>query len=372
MNRNLHIVCFTVPYPISYGGVFDLYYKIKALSDRGIKIHLHCYTTGNTEKHLENICEQVYYYPRSTGLLAWSTRIPYIVSSRISPQLVGRLNNDDYPVLAEGVHSTSFLLNPGFNKKKVALRLHNVEHIYYNTLHSHASNPFKAFYYRMEANLLQQYEQRIADKVDKIFAVSSVDQQYYTDRLGSRVTEFLPVFVDFDFTIQPGRGCYCLYHGNLSVEENAAAVVWLLDNVFANCEVPLIIAGKDPSLRLRRIIRRARNVTLVANPPEAVLHDLLLKAQCHVLPSLNATGVKLKLLHALYTGRHCVVNTAAVRGSGLESVCHIADDPEHFTELVLQCRSTPFTLEEAQNRKQVLAKLFDRDAQANQLIRWLS
>ena len=41
--RQLHIVAFDIPYPPNYGGVIDVWYKLKALHAKGIKIILHCF-----------------------------------------------------------------------------------------------------------------------------------------------------------------------------------------------------------------------------------------------------------------------------------------------------------------------------------------
>ncbi|MBL0146692.1 MAG: hypothetical protein IPP48_14100 [Chitinophagaceae bacterium] len=63
----------------------------------------------------------------------------------------------------------------------------------------------------------------------------------------------MPVFVEHNFiTIKDGVGSYCLYQGNLSVNENEKAVSWLLQNVFSKTTVPFIIAGKNPSKKLVR------------------------------------------------------------------------------------------------------------------------
>jgi hypothetical protein len=42
-DRELHIISFNVPYPPNYGGVMDVFFKIRALHEQGIKIHLHCF-----------------------------------------------------------------------------------------------------------------------------------------------------------------------------------------------------------------------------------------------------------------------------------------------------------------------------------------
>ena len=38
-DMKLNVVSFDIPYPPDYGGVIDIYYKIKALNSAGIKIH---------------------------------------------------------------------------------------------------------------------------------------------------------------------------------------------------------------------------------------------------------------------------------------------------------------------------------------------
>ena len=42
-DKHLHIISFDIPYPPNYGGVIDVYYKIRTLHKLGIKIHLHCF-----------------------------------------------------------------------------------------------------------------------------------------------------------------------------------------------------------------------------------------------------------------------------------------------------------------------------------------
>src|SRR5580765_4305487 len=109
-DRHLHIICLDVPYPVDYGGVFDLFYKIKSLSEAGVHIHLHCFEYGRgKQKELENFCKEVYYYARNTGHKGMSMSIPYMVSSRASDALLENLLKDDYPILLEGIQCSYFL-----------------------------------------------------------------------------------------------------------------------------------------------------------------------------------------------------------------------------------------------------------------------
>ena len=109
-DKHLHIVAFSIPYPANYGGVIDVYYKLKALHAAGIKIHLHCYQYDRPETtELDKYCESVNYYPRKTGLSAQISIKPYIVESRQSDSLLKNLLSYKYPILFEGLHSCFYL-----------------------------------------------------------------------------------------------------------------------------------------------------------------------------------------------------------------------------------------------------------------------
>ena len=62
----MHIISFDIPYPADYGGVVDVFYKLKALAECGTKIIFHCYEYGRQHSdELNKYCEEVNYYPRN-------------------------------------------------------------------------------------------------------------------------------------------------------------------------------------------------------------------------------------------------------------------------------------------------------------------
>lgn len=371
-HKHLHIVCLDVPYPVDYGGVFDLFYKIRALHAEGIKIHLHCFEYGREQQpELDQYCEEVQYYARHEGHKGFSHKLPYIVCSRSSGRLLDTLLKDDHPILLEGVHCTYLLNDDRFNDRKIILRLHNVEYQYYRQLYQCERSLLKKLYYLHESNLLRQYEKRIADKVS-ILAVSEKDSRLYREEFGASRIAVLPVFFpSTEVRSKEGTGCFCLYHGNLSVAENEEAVVWLLKKVFKDLEIPLIISGKNPSERLTRLVYAHPQACLIANPSEEEMQDLIAKAQVNILPSFNCTGVKLKLLNALFNGRHCVVNEQAVRATGLEATCHIGSDADSMRDLIRDLYVQPFQSEEIVTRKELLSRQFDNEENVRTLIQWI-
>jgi hypothetical protein len=133
-------------------------------------------------------------------------------------------------------------------------------------------------------------------------------------------------------------------------------------------QVPLIVAGRDPSARLIRLVNRYPQGCLIPNPSQEEMQDLIVKAQIHLLPSFHSTGIKLKLLNALFNGRHCVVNEEALQSSALETACHVAKDAADFRRLIGQLYKQPFTADEVELRKKLLSEQFDNTENAQRLM----
>jgi hypothetical protein len=370
--KHLHIVCHDVPYPPDYGGVFDLFYKIKMLFASGIQIHLHCFEYGRGEQEeLNKYCADVKYYSRKHGHKGFSHKLPYIVCSRSNQELLDDLLQDDYPILVEGIHCSYLLNDTRFKERKIILRLHNVEWLYYKQLYRTCSSFFKKIYYLHESKILKQYEQSIAGKAITV-AVSEQDIIFYKEEFGVKNIFYLPVFLPFsEIMSKKGKGCYCLYHGNLSVAENEKTAIWLLQEVFNDLQLPVVIAGKKPSTHLEKIIHQHTHACLVADPSEEEMQDIIGKAQVHVLPSFNCTGIKLKLLNALFNGRHCVVNDASVKNTGLENICHIGSSRDALKKIISEIYHSPFEEEDIERRKNVLLSHYDNEKNALQLIKWI-
>ena len=370
--KHLHIVTHVVPWPADYGGVIDLFYKIKTLHKLGINIHLHCFSKDmQTQPSLQQYCSSIHYYKRKNHIGSFSFSIPYIVNSRASKELVVNLQKNNYPVLLEGIHCCHVLHSGALGNRKVVVRLHNVEHEYYRQLAQHEKNIFKKFYFAHESKLLKKFEQAIASKATFI-AVSKADADVYKQSFNANDIHFLPVFSPYTLAVgKEGKGCFCLYHGNLAINENEEAATWLLQNVFNNIETPFVIAGKKPTARLQKLVGKYPNACMVANPTNKEMQDMICKAHVHVLPSLNKTGVKLKLLNALFNGRHCLGNKAAVNGSGVEKYCHIAEDASSFKQKIKELYQQPFTQQEIEQRQGLLQTQFNNEVNANKLMTFL-
>ena len=375
MKKYLHIVCLDVPWPADYGGAIDMMNRIMMFKKLDVSIHLHyfSYNERGTPNELNQFCETINVYDRETGPKGFSFHTPYIISSRNNEHLVANLQKDDHPVLLEGIHCTGILPHIDTKKRKVVVRMHNDESIYYKELARSERGFLKKLYFYNESRLLKKYAHHLPD--DCIYAcVSEKDIRVLKNEHGLSKVEFLPTFPAWQkVTGQEGVGNLCLYHGNLSVPENEEAALWLVCKVFTKVRVPFVIAGKKPSKRLQKVAHLCQHTCMVADPSESEMDDLIRKAHVNVLPCFNKdiTGIRLKLLHALYQGRHCVVNDPMVAGTGLEPACHIGTNANAFASIIAQLYHQPFSEEEIKLRKGLLCATYDNERNTRQLIQWL-
>src|SRR5690606_34128657 len=130
-------------------------------------------------------------------------------------------------------------------------------------------------------------------------------------------------------------------------------------------------AGKNPSPGLEKLAHKNLNTCIVANPSENEMHDLISKAQINILPSFTETGIKLKLLNAVFCGRHIVVNEPIVEGTHLESACHIATTANAFKSVVSQLFRKPFGQEEIDLRENLMYHYYNNRENVKKLIAWI-
>ncbi len=375
MEKHLHIICFTVPYPVNYGGVVDLFWKLPHLAKNGIKIHLHCFDYGRGKQDILNqYCAEVNYYKRSNSFLNLFSSKPFIVLSRKNKFLEERLLQDDYPILLEGIHSAAILSNKKFCNRKMVIRLHNVEHEYYYHLQQSTKNIFKQIFFWRERYLLKKYESFIANSKHQLLSVTELDAEKFRIIFNCNDVQHLALFLpnDWAFNNKIGIGNYCLYNGDLSVAANQKAALWLINKVIQELpNIQFIIAGKNPSTNILDFSKSISNLKIIANPFEEEMNGLIQNAQIHILPSYSSSGIKLKLLNALYNGRFCIANNDTISGSGLDDLCTISNSPEEFILAIENLMNKEFTQEIIEHRKQVLIKKFNNQVNAELLIQYL-
>ncbi len=320
-----------MPFPADYGGVIDVYYRAKALKELGYKITLHCFEYGRGKhKSLYDVAEHVFYYSRRRSPFHLLNSRPFIVASRQSTKLLNKLIQDDAPILFEGLHTTWFLEHPEIQKRTTFVRAHNIEHDYYSALAKNTNFKRKQFFQR-EAKKLKVYES-ILEQASHILCIRESDVDHFS-KYGKNVSVLPASLPENDHKEYVETEPYALFHGNLSISENDEAVRWLVSQVWQKdpALMPLKVAGKNPSNELVDFLANF-GVELIPNPKDGQLKKLLHFARVHTLLSHQSTGVKLKLLAALQTSGHVLVNPTIVKGTVLIDCCTIATNSDQFAK----------------------------------------
>ena len=223
MNKRLHIVAFDVPYPPNYGGIADVFYKLKSLHEAGVEIIYHCfYYKGHNPPTdlLKQYCHELHYYERKKSIFKLLfDRRPYVVASRIDITLLMKLLADPAtPIFIDGIQCAWFMEHIDIQTRYILYRANNIEHEYYEGLAGVEKNFLRRLYLKMEARKLRNYEP-IAEHANVILSVAKQDIPHFSQYTK---TIHLPPFFDdihmLDLSI-PQKEKYVLFQANLSVKE---------------------------------------------------------------------------------------------------------------------------------------------------------
>lgn len=352
--QQLHLISFDIPYPPVYGGIIDVYYKVRALHNLGVEVTLHCFEYGKKKQtHLEQFCKSVHYYKRNSYLKSLLSKdIPFIVKSRGNTNLVNQLQKDTHPILFEGLHTTHVLNISDFKDRKLFVRAHNIEHLFYKGLAKSERNVFKRNIFKAEAKKLKTYE-AILNTVDGIFSISPLEQSYFKEKYGSK-THYIPAFHEAkELHHNKPKGKSVLYHGDLRVSDNVKAALFLID-VYKNSSFSFVIASSYKNKDVLAETNRYSNISFCDIPSQKELDHLFSNAHVNVLLTFQQTGIKLKLLNSLYKGRFIIANDLMIDNTGLELLCEKANTKSEFLAKTEKLFQQEFTEKDVEKRKELL------------------
>ncbi len=348
MNKILHIVSFDIPYPPNYGGIIDVFYKIKELYKLDIEIYLHVYLYDNKKEQvaLEKYCKKVYYYKRKNTITSLFSSLPFRVKSRSSKELINNLKALNAPILFEGLHTIYPLLKFNFNNSFV--RTHNIEHSYSFGLSKSERNIFKKIFFFIEGKKLKQFEKYL-NRAKGIFTISHFEQEHFSSIYGEK-SFYIPAFHEaYPIKNLNEKGNFILYHGDLRVSDNIKAAFFLIDT-YKNTEYKLIIASSVKDKNIISEVKKHKNISIEDIPTQRELNELMNKAHINTLISFQKTGIKLKLLNTLYKGKHIIANKEIIEDTGLEDLCNLANTKEEILTKTKELFSKEFSENDIKKR----------------------
>lgn len=371
-NQTVHIISFQNPYPPVYGGVIDVFYKLRALHACGVNVHFHCFIDHeNTDiSEILRLAEVVHVYPRRFKFFKLFSTLPFSVASRYHRRLYKNLQAVEGPIFCEGLQSTLVLHKHAFPNRKKILRLHNIESNYYKGLAQSETHFFSRLLFQWEARKYNKYESILAT-FHKVYTLSYFEQDYVQSRYGN--AEYLPVF--HGNQRMPRRaefGDFALYHGDLRLSDNRKAVVFLVELFKTIPSYNLVIAAGRGEQFVRKLIKGQPNITFAPLKTQNQLATLLSTAQMNVMLSFQQSGTKLKTINALHKSRHCIVNSNMVDDPELLALCTVANTQEEFRTAIEALRYLEFTDEIQDERELVFDRILHDETNAQTIANSLS
>jgi len=370
MSKAIHIIAFDVPYPPNYGGIVDVFFKLKTLHELGAKIIYHCfYYKGNNSPSpiLDQYCDQIYYYERkkNVGKLLMS-KLPFVVASRYNKVLLDNLLKDKAPIFFDGIQTAYFLSHPFLKDRIKLFRANNIEHDYYKGLAQWEKNQVKKAYYKWEAKKLQKFEQNLRH-AQGILSVAKMDIPHFSQYAP---THHVPPFFNQSAVGNLSEEIipFCLFQGNLSVTENQESAIFIIKKLAPLVKFPIKLAGKNPPQKILDLAKKQSNIEIIANPPQDEMEALINTAQVNLLFTFQQTGIKLKLLHALESGKHIIINSFMDDSGIFSEMCDVANEPSAIADKISELMQVPFTKSISEKRAELFGEYYNNKKNGQKII----
>lgn len=220
----------------------------------------------------------------------------------------------------------------------VVMRAHNVEYAIWEKLASGERHPLKRRYLQLLARRLKRFETRALAAYDALVPISPVDAEQFRTMGAQKpmhvCTVGLPLgqYASEHSTPEPQTLGYL---GALDWAANREGLDWFLERVWP------IVFERNPAARFRIagrnapadwLAREIPGVEFLGEVEDAV--RFLSAQQILVVPLLSGSGMRIKVLEGMATGRPMVATAQAAEGIAVEDGRHILlrDKPSAMAE----------------------------------------
>ena len=353
--KSIHIISFDNPFPPNYGGVIDVFYKIKALHSIGFKIYLHCFYQNRNQvsEELSAITEEVFLYKKNRNPFFLFSKIPLPVISRFHHDLAKNIAKIDAPIFFEGLQTTMILQKVHLPNQKF-LRLHNIESDFYAGMSKNETNYFWKIMYHFVAQKFIGY-QKIISNFNHVFTLSCYENEVVKNITNQ--TDYVPVFHGNQHQFLSKKGKFALYHGDLRLADNKKAAKFLIEVFKEIPDYQLIIASSNGKKMVETKAKNLSNVTFVELNASNQLTDLFSEAHINVMLSFQRSGTKLKVVNSLFNGRFCLVNKNMIDDVTVLNLCELAETKQEFVAKINELKNKEY--QENEKRNQVLSTVLN-------------
>lgn len=351
------------PYPTLFGGVYDIWEKIVGLKKLNYEIDL-VYTSKELPKeeeiaHVKKTIHNLYPVKRKNKIWQLLSKKPLQVVSRKKLKDIQLTDTYDLVVL-ESENVAYILKNKTLSYKKIALRVHNNESLYFNNLGRSTKNTLKKFYFFQESLKYKHFSKKVFQMMDRLWFIS-IDELYNFDPEKNKSIH-LPPPINQKFIVQTLNSKNVLFIGSLFMDNNIEAIDWYLNKVHKEVlkkepEYNLIVCGSTGDVNEKEIKHRFskhNNITLFLNVKD--LDPIYRKASVFINPMQSGAGVKIKSINAITNGLPLVATKIGSEGIGLvdKKMFMLANTPKDFLDNVLLMLKSKKKQEQVNNAQEYL------------------
>ncbi len=358
---------YKMPFPVQDGGAFSIYAASRGILKSGHDLRILAMnllrSPGTPDGMPEDFrkttrFEAVIVDNRLNPLRAFGdilTKRSFFAGRFYSEVFANRLSEvlkkEQFDVIQlEHLYLCSYLdVIRSYSDAKVVLRAQNVENRIWKEYSRRLSDPFLRTYLSFEIRKLEEFEIRMASKVDGIMAISETDAKYFR-LFSSKSIAAIPPAVDLtkDSTTDedlPFRDFPVVYHlGSMDWRPNRQGLKWFIRKVLPlvqrECsDLRFCLAGRNMPAWFRR--KAGSHFEVRGLVPDAA--EFQSDKAIMIVPLLSGSGIRIKILEGMALGKTIIstsvgaVDIKAVDGKSI----FLADTPEEFAACICRCASSP-------------------------------
>ncbi len=341
MNKILFLTP-TLPYPPVSGGVIKSNKVVHFLSEQ-YELSVACLLKNEDAQHVAGFLTTV----KISDFISEASDIPRTAKNLIISNLQGiplNLYRNQSAAFKQKVnavihqhdvvfcdHYVMFQYIPDDYKGKIILHEHNCEYLIWKRYADIEKSIPKKLALLNQAYRIKKYEQEICRKSNVILAApNDMDE---LEKIGADRSKFLETYHlgDDNLLNEPDLAFdktenALLYIGTLSWEANIDGLIWFNNEIWPAIKqqhpgIVLYIVGRHPDSRLKEMAAKDNNIVMAGFVED--LEPYFQKARLFITPLRFGSGIKVKVVNALYRGIPCVTTSIGTEGLKVKDGEHI-------------------------------------------------
>jgi glycosyltransferase involved in cell wall biosynthesis len=292
-------------------------------------------------------------------------------------QLIQQLQDEQYDlILLEGLPVLLYLeAIRKYSKAHIAYRAHNVEFEIWDRLALHASNPLKKCYYKILAKQVKAFEKKHLSLVDAVIPISYRDEQILQSLSTFNNSYIAPACIkEGDIQFDNSHTSYksLFFLGALDWIPNLEGIQWFIDkilpSILLSCpDTKLYIGGRNiPTFFYEN---KHPNIYILGEIKQ--VNELMNAHQIMIVPLLAGSGMRIKIIEAMFYGK-CIVSTS-IGAEGIDdenSIIRCDNESIFANEIIRLLNDATIQMKQGAKAKKIAQEKYSALQVSSQLINY--